>query len=258
MSRRYELTDEQWDRIKNLLPGREESPGRHAKDNRLFINAVIWVARTGSPWRDLPAYFGLWNSVFQRFNRWTKSGVWEKIFREIQDPDLKSLMLDSTIIRAHQHAAGSTDKNENCDESLGRSRGGFSTKLHISVDDKGLPVEILVGPGQEHDVTRAKELLSAHEPEAVIADKGYDSDDLVKDVEDRGAEAVIPPRSNRKTHRKYNKKLYKKRNLVERFMNRIKHYRRIATRYDKTERNYQGFVHIVSTLVIVGVIVNTA
>jgi len=110
MSRRYELTDEEWNQIEAFLPGRPGNPGGQGQDNRLFVNAVIWVARTGAPWRDLPARFGLWNSVFQRFNRWAKSGVWERVFRELQDADLDALMLDSTVIRAHQHAAGAAQK----------------------------------------------------------------------------------------------------------------------------------------------------
>jgi transposase len=110
MSRRYELTDEEWGQIEGLLPGREGDPGGHGEDNRLFVNAVIWIARTSAPWRDLPTRFGRWNSVFQRFNRWAKAGVWEEIFRALQAPDLTALMLDSTIIRAHQHAAGSPEK----------------------------------------------------------------------------------------------------------------------------------------------------
>jgi len=108
--RRYELTDEQWQQIEHLLPGREGCPGAHAEDNRLFVNAIIWVARTGAPWRDLPERFGNWNSVFQRFNRWAKQSVWQKVFEAIRDPDLESLMLDSTTIRAHQHAAGAVGK----------------------------------------------------------------------------------------------------------------------------------------------------
>ena len=108
--RRYELTDKQWQQIESLLPGREDCPGGHAEDNRLFVNAIIWVARTGAPWRDLPERFGRWNSVFQRFNRWAKSGVWQRVFEALRDPDLESLLLDSTTIRAHQHAAGAGGK----------------------------------------------------------------------------------------------------------------------------------------------------
>jgi transposase len=108
--RRYELTDEDWDLIEPLLPGREGDPGAHGADNRLFMNAVIWIARTGAPWRDLPERFGEWNSVYQRFNRWSKAGVWERVFQAVRSPDLEALLLDSTIIRAHQHASGATQK----------------------------------------------------------------------------------------------------------------------------------------------------
>ena len=109
-ARRYALTDEEWQRLDPLLPGREGSPGAHAADNRLFIDAVIWIARSGAPWRDLPERFGNWNSVFQRFNRWAKRGVWQVVFEVLRHPDLESLMLDSTTVRAHQHAAGAVGK----------------------------------------------------------------------------------------------------------------------------------------------------
>lgn len=108
--RRHEITDEQWNKIKDLLPGKPGDPGRTAEDNRRFINAVFWIARTGAPWRDLPERFGQWNSVFQRFNRWSRNGVWERLLHVLADPDLECLMLDSTIIRAHQHAAGARKK----------------------------------------------------------------------------------------------------------------------------------------------------
>jgi transposase len=115
---------------------------------------------------------------------------------------------------------------------------------------------LCLGPGEEHDVTRADELLAEHEPKAVIADKGYDADELVETILERGAQAVIPPRSNRKSPRKFSQRLYKDRNLVERFVNRIKHYRRIATRFEKTARNYLAFVHLAASLVMLGVTVN--
>ena len=140
---------------------------------------------------------------------------------------------------------------------MGRSRGGLSTKIHLAVDAQGQPVELRLGPGQEHDVIRAEELLASHEPEFVIADKGYDSDELIDVIAEHGAKAVIPPRSNRNKKRRYSKRRYKQRNLVERFINRLKHYRRIATRYKKTARNYLTFVNFAATLVTLGVIVNT-
>ena len=104
--RRHEITDEPWERIEPLLPGREGDPGVTAKDNRLFVNAVLWIAHTGAQWRDLPDRFGNWNSVWKRFDRWAKKGVWRRVFEELKDPDLEWLILDSTVVRAHQDAAG--------------------------------------------------------------------------------------------------------------------------------------------------------
>lgn len=106
MRRRYELTNEQYERIEPLLPGRPGTPGRNAKDNRLFLNAVLWIARTGAPWEDLPERFGLHDTAYQRFNRWSKKGRWQAIFEALQEPDLDWVMIDTTVVRAHQHAAG--------------------------------------------------------------------------------------------------------------------------------------------------------
>ena len=89
------------------LPGKSSDPGRTGADNRLFIEAVLWLARTGSPWRDLPGFFGNWNSVFVRFSRWSKDGVWDRLFAAMADaPDFECVMIDSTIVRTHQHATG--------------------------------------------------------------------------------------------------------------------------------------------------------
>jgi transposase len=247
--RRFELTDEQWEKIRDILPGREGDVGVTAKDNRLFLDAVLYVARTGIPWRDLPAErFGKWNSVFQRFRRWSKKGVWAQIMEQLQDPDLQLLLVDSTIIRAHQHAAGGSGGQE--EEDLGRSRGGFSTKIHIAVNEVGAPVNITLSPGQEADINHAKPLLEGCNPKKVLADRGYDSNEFVATIEAKGAEAVIPPRSNRKEQRKYDKQEYKKRNLVERFINKIKNCRRVATRYDKTATSFLGFVLLAATMVL--------
>ena len=104
---RRELRDDQWQRIRDLLPGKKGDAGRTAKNNRTFIDAVLWVARTGSHWRELPPSFGKWNSVFVRYNRWAAKGVWDSIFRALaDDPDFEYVMMDATIVRAHQHSAG--------------------------------------------------------------------------------------------------------------------------------------------------------
>jgi len=105
------LRDDQWERLGPMLPGKASDPGRTGGNNRLFIEAVLWVARTGSPWRDLPAEFGLWNSVYMRFARWSNSGIWQNVFAELaKDADFEEVFLDSTIVRAHQHSAGAAKK----------------------------------------------------------------------------------------------------------------------------------------------------
>ncbi len=104
---RYELSDAQWQRIGHLLPGKPGDRGRAGKDNRLFVNAVLWVLRSGAWWQDLPERYGKWKSVHKRFTRWAKTGVWERVFDSLTtDPDNQYLMLDATLVRVHQQAAG--------------------------------------------------------------------------------------------------------------------------------------------------------
>ena len=106
MRHRHAISDDDWARIKDLLPGQPGQHGKVAKDNRLFLDAVLWIARTGTPWRDLPERFGNWNSTWRRFDRWARKGVWRRVFEALQDPDLEWLILDSTVVRAHPCAAG--------------------------------------------------------------------------------------------------------------------------------------------------------
>ncbi len=109
MPRRHELTDEQWETVKDLLPGKAGDPGRTAEDNRLFVNAVLFVLRTGIPWADLPERYGKWNSVWKRFDRWCAKGIWKQIFLAIGEEDfeeeLEEIHLDSSVIKAHQTAS---------------------------------------------------------------------------------------------------------------------------------------------------------
>jgi transposase len=110
MRHRHAISDDDWARVKDLLPGRPGQHGKVAEDNRRFFDAVLWIARTGAPWRDLPERLGNWNSTWRRFDRWARKGVWERVFEALQDPDLEWLILDSTIIRAHPCAAGAPKK----------------------------------------------------------------------------------------------------------------------------------------------------
>ena len=108
MGHRHAISDDDFARIDHLLPGRPGDTGWVAADNRLFLDAVLYVAKTGIPWRDLPERFGNWNSVWRRFDRWARNGTWARVFEALQDPDLEWLILDSTVIRAHPCAAGAS------------------------------------------------------------------------------------------------------------------------------------------------------
>jgi len=124
---RYGLREDQWEPIKDLLPGRAGHVGATAQDNRRLVEAVIYRYRAGIPWRDLPERFGDWKNTHRRFSRWAKAGVWERVFEHLaSEADNEYAMIDSTIVRAHQHSAGALKKDE--DQAIGRSRGGLSTK----------------------------------------------------------------------------------------------------------------------------------
>src|SRR4029077_11228439 len=104
---RFVLTDAQWAKMEPLCLGKPSDPGRSGKDNRLFVEAVLWIARTGSPWRDLPRSFGHWNSVFTRFRDWVKAGIWKRLFNAVSDdPDMEYTMVDATIVKVHRHGQG--------------------------------------------------------------------------------------------------------------------------------------------------------
>jgi len=125
------------------------------------------------------------------------------------------------------------------------SRGGRTTKIHARVDARGRPIQIEVTAGNVHDCSHAEALLEHITAKAILADKGYDSDAIVEKIEAAGALAVIPSKSNRKVQRPHDKELYKKRNFVERFFNRLKHWRGLATRYEKTLESYLAMLHLV-------------
>ena len=144
---------------------------------------------------------------------------------------------------------GSPKKGGQAAQALGRSRGGFSTKIHVSVDGLGNPLRFILTGGQQHDITQAEELIAGYAGEHVLADQGYDAQEFRQHILELGMMPVIPPRSNRKAPADYDRHLYRERHLVECFINKIKHYRRIFSRFEKLDTRYLGFLHFTAALI---------
>ncbi|WP_427832736.1 IS5 family transposase [Acinetobacter pseudolwoffii] len=246
MTKRYALKDEQWEQIKDLLPGRMGTVGVTAKDNRLFVEAVLYRYRSGIPWRDLPERFGDFRVVHTRFSRWAKTGVWQRVFEVLShDSDNEYAMLDSTIVRAHQHSAGGKKS-----QAIGRSKGGLSTKIHARTDALGNPTGFYLTDGQVHDLNGSDVLLDLSLSQTWLMDKAYNSRDRVIDpiLEAKG-QVVMPAKSNSIDQRDYDRNLYQARHLIENFFAKLKQYRAIATRYDKLAQNFLSAIYLASTII---------
>jgi transposase len=240
---RYELTDQEWAAIGPMLPNKPRGIPR--VNDRRVLNGIFWVLRSGAPWRDLPRSFGPYTTCYNRFVRWRRAGVWSRIMDALaaaHDADVQ--MIDTSIVRVHQHAACIA---RNKRQSMGRSRGGLTSKIHAVVDTNGLPVRLALTTGEAHDNRLAVRLLSRLRSGAMLlADRGYDADWIRILVRQRGAWANIPPKRNRKEALCFSPYLYRARNLIERFFNKIKQCRRVATRYDKLAANYLAFIQLAS------------
>jgi len=221
------MSDEEWAFFAPFVIEAGPRRGRRPRDHRLVLDGVFWIARTGSPWRDLHDHFGKWDTVYGQFRRWTLGGVWDVLLAALNETGQGQdsvQMIDSTIIRAHQHAAGAKKKAGPQGEGLGRSRGGFSTKIHLRANGIGLPVAIVLTGGETSDVKGYVPLMAqpGPVPRVLMGDKGYDADAI----------------------------------LAERCFSKLKHSRRLATRYDKTADSYIGFVLVASVRLWVKHLIN--
>ncbi|MGG0261521.1 IS5 family transposase [Bacillus mycoides] len=237
---RHDLTDENWNKLEPLITELlGKWGGCNANDNRLFVNACLWIIRTGSPWRDLPNGYGKFNAVHRRYKRWCDKGIWDKLLAElIDEPDYEWLMIDASHCKVHPHAAGAVGGNQD----MGRNKRGLNTKIHLVVEANGNPIKFMITGGEVSDFTEAVPLITGLKAENLIADKGYDSDEIVRFAKKQGMNPVIPPRKNRNEQREYDKHLYKLRHLVENAFLKLKRFRGIATRYTKTTSAFRGAV----------------
>ena len=238
MARRM-LSDELWSKLKEIMLQHQI----YNKPNlRMMVEAMLYRMRVGCPWRDLPVEFGFWHSIYQQFNRWSSKDKLMKFIKDlIQEPDLEQEFIDGSVVRAHQHSSGAVGEEN---QAIGKSVGGNTTKIHMAVDAFGLPIEFMLPGGEVHDANVAPALIEKlPNADYTISDKGYDSEEIRKQIRDRSSVPIIPRKKNSKTgNADVAWVLYKYRLLVENIFARLKHFRAIAIRYDKLKRNYASML----------------
>ncbi|WP_234331366.1 IS5 family transposase [Streptomyces mediolani] len=272
--RRHELSDAEWEFVRPLLP--VSLRGRKRLDDRRVLNGIVWKFRTGTAWRDVPERYGPWATLHTRFRRWAADGTFDRMLRAAQAKadaagDVDWLVsVDSTIVRAHQHAAGAR-KGGLRGPALGRSKGGLTSKIHLACDGRGRPLAFVVTGGNTNDCTRFTAVIEAIRvprigpgrprvrPDHVLGDKGYSSKAIRAWLRRKGIAHTIPERADQARNRArrgsrggrppaFDREVYKHRNVVERCFNRLKQWRGIATRYDKTAESYEAAVTLASLL----------
>ncbi|WP_342111695.1 IS5-like element ISMra5 family transposase [Methylobacterium sp. SI9] len=242
------LTDEQFARIAPLLPN--DTRGKERVDDRRVISGIVHVLKSGGRWTDAPRdLYGPKKTLYNRFVRWAAKGVWIGLFETLAQAGgpPSQVLIDSTAVKAHRCAAGGKGGEQS--QAIGRSRGGRTTKIHALTDRFCRPLAFLLTGGQAADC-KAGALLLERLPACriVLADKGYDSDAIRRQIEASGAAPNIPPKINRRWKPCFSPVLYRGRNAIERMFGRLKDFRRIATRYDRLATNYLAAVCLAATV----------
>lgn len=215
------------------------------------MEAILWVLRTGVGWRDLPAAFGPWQSVYSCFRTWTRNGLWAAVQTALSTAarDDEYLLIDSTAMRVHAHGAGPAGGQ--LAQAMGRSKASLSTKIHLACDALGYPLGFILTGANVSDFDQAKPLLRSYlRPGAqVIMDKGYDSDAIRAYVNQLGGVAVIAIHPRRTVQPPFDEHLYRERHRIENLFARLKAFRRIATRYEKLHSTFAAMVSLACILV---------
>ena len=224
--------------------------GVERADDRRVISGIVHVLRSGCRWCDCPLEYGSATTIYNRFVRWARRGIWENLFRELagNGRSTDTQMIDSTHVKAHRSAAGAKGGEQK--QAVGRSRGGRNTKIHALADARGRLIAILLTGGEAHDCPVAERLICrVRPPKRMLGDRAYDSAELRAELHERGSTPVIPNKSNRIKPFSFNKRLYRLRWRIESAFNRLKDFRRIATRYDRLAQNYLASVCLAAALV---------
>ncbi len=245
-----DLTEEQWNMLEPLIPmppRRPDGRGRPWRDPREVLNAILWILRTGAPWRDLPRRYPPYQTCHRRFQKWVGEGVLESVLatlarhlRERGDLDLSECFIDATFVMARSGGG-----------CVGKTKRGKGTKLMAMADSSGFPVAVHAASASPHEVTLVKETLRhgfiGEKPNLLLGDRAYDSDPLDALLHAEGIELIAPHRKGRKKRQTQDgRKLrrYKRRWKVERLFAWLGNFRRLVVRYKRRAENYLGFVHL--------------
>ncbi|MGA8586100.1 MAG: IS5 family transposase [Roseiarcus sp.] len=242
------LSRVQMRRIERYFP---RSHGIARVDDRRIVSAIVFVIKNGLRWRDAPPEYGPHKTIYNRFIRWSRLGVFNKIFAALAHKGGKPerVMIDATHLKAHRTAASLLKKGL-FPRRIGRTKGGLNSKLHAVCDGRGRPLVMLLTEGQMSDYKGAAAMLPAM-PKAklLLADKGYDADWFRAALAKRRIEACIPSKSNRKIAIPHDAVLYKQRHKIENMFGRLKDWRRIHTRYDRCAHTYFSAICIAAALI---------
>ncbi|WP_395666308.1 IS5 family transposase [Methylocella sp.] len=241
------LTDEQFSKIEPHLP--TNTRGKRRVDDRRVISGIVQVLKSGGRWIDAPQEYGPRKTLYNRFVRWAEKGVWTALFQALAQAGgpPAEVLIDSSAVKAHRSAAGGKGGRKN--QAVGRSRGGRTTKIHALTDALCRPLAFILSGGHVADCTAGAALLTQLPVCDILhADKGYDANAIRRQVEDRGAMPNIPPKASRKWKNCFSPVLYRNRNAIERMFCRLKDFRRVATRYDRSAANFLAAVHIAATV----------
>jgi transposase len=276
LSGRGDLTDKQWTRLRRWVPAQAERGRPIVRSRRTLFNGVVWRVRVGSPWRDVPEAYGPWNTVYWLFRAWQQLGIWALMVKMILALFDKTgaltwtVSVDSTSVRAHQAAAGAGRRpveGEPADHALGRSRGGWTTKIHLAADASQTVLSLVLTAGQRGDAPQFQPVLEQitvprlgpgrprKRPRRVLADRAYPSKANRRYLRERGITAVIPEKKDHRRNRiakgrlggrppAFDTEAYKERNTVERTIGRLKRYRAVSTRFDKLAVRYEATIQV--------------
>ncbi|MEK6212154.1 MAG: IS5 family transposase [Pseudomonadota bacterium] len=242
-----EITRAQHEQIAHCLPTQR---GNVSLTNLDVLNAILYVAEQGCKWRGLPKRFGNWHTIYTRMNRWSKSGVLDRVFEQLQQAQIvrikiEAVSLDSTMVKVHPDGTGAPKKNG--PQAIGKSRGGWTTKIHLVAANARTAITFALSPGQAHDAAEGRQRLNRlgkpSWPIHLLMDRAYEGQETRQLALELGYIPVVPPKSNRITPWEYDREMYKRRNEIERLLRRLKGFRRIFSRFEKLDVMFVAFIH---------------